>query len=69
MKAQLIKGAITLTDGSVSEFQITSDGNWFQWGAMTERLGKSMDVVEALAKAVINDDLLADEDDPEDSER
>ncbi|SIB67787.1 hypothetical protein [Mycobacteroides abscessus] len=67
MKAALIKGTIKLTDGSESEFQITSDGNWFQWGATTERLGESVDVVEALAKAAINDELLADE--PEDDER
>lgn len=68
MKTSLIKGTITLTDGSESEFQITSDGNWFQWGATTERLGESMDAVEAMTKAVVTDELLAGDDEPENDE-
>lgn len=43
-----IRGKIVLADGSTSEFAISEDYGWQQWGAVPERLGLSVPVVEAL---------------------
>lgn len=49
-----VTGKITLSDGSVSEFDIYADGGWQQWGATRERLGQTVDAVSAMAEAVID---------------
>ena len=46
-----IDGTITLEDGSTSSFSLSADG-WQQWGASTERLGRTVDVLEALELAL-----------------
>lgn len=42
-----IRGTIELADGSTSEFECAAEG-WQQWGADTERLGRTVDVLDAL---------------------
>lgn len=46
-----IEGTITLDDGSTSQFSIGSN-SWSQWGAPTERLGKTVDIIEAMAEGL-----------------
>ena len=46
-----IQGTIDI-DGSVSKFSISNTEAWFQWGADRERLCSSVPVVEALQKAL-----------------
>lgn len=49
-----IDGTITLADGTTSRFLFESEGNTYsepsyqQWGANTERLGRSQPIVAAL---------------------
>ncbi|HEX6685548.1 MAG TPA: hypothetical protein VF062_22425 [Candidatus Limnocylindrales bacterium] len=62
-KISRITGTITLTDGSTSEFSIATDGGWQQWGAEPFRLAETVDALEALTRALFEDDLLASEDD------
>ena len=67
-KVREIKGTITLADGSVSEFMIGRDGVWQQWGARQERLGESVEVIDALTLGLFDEGLMAssdDEDEPE----
>lgn len=67
-----IKGTITLTDGTTSEFQIVSvsgDPAWFQWGdASTERMSRTVDVLDAMQEAV-SGYLVDDRDDEDDDEQ
>jgi len=58
-KITLVKGVIETADGNYSEFTIATDGAWQQWGASTERLGHTTDAMEAMARALMEDDLLA----------
>ena len=59
-----VKGTITLADGTISEFLIGTDGNWQQWGAVTtERLGRTVDALDAMARALMEDCLLASDSD------
>lgn len=43
-----IEGTITLADGTTSKFIIGTDFGWQQWGADIERIGKTVDTMEAL---------------------
>ena len=63
MKASKVEGTITLADGTTSEFLIGVDGGWSQWGATRERLGQSVDVVEALKEGLFAEELLLSEED------
>ena len=47
-----VEGTITLEDGSISQVLLSEYG-YQQWGANTERLGRSQPIAEALAKAYI----------------
>jgi hypothetical protein len=67
-KVKEIRGTITLADGSTSEFSIGIDGGWQQWGATTERLGTSVDVVEAMTLGLFDEGMMASSDDTEDDE-
>lgn len=49
-----IKGTITLDD-ETSEFIISNNDNWYQWGASTKRLGKSVFIVERLHDELIKE--------------
>jgi len=49
-----ITGTITLADGSTSEFSVNNEYGWQQWGATTERLGRTVGIVEAMAEAVFD---------------
>lgn len=61
-KITLIKGVIETADGNYSEFTIATDGGWQQWGASKERLGHTVGAMEAMARALMEDDLLATDD-------
>lgn len=67
-KITLVKGVIETADGNYSEFTIATDGAWQQWGASTERLGHTTDAMEAMARALMEDDLLATDAAEEDEE-
>lgn len=62
-KISRITGTITLTDGTTSEFSIETDGGWQQWAAEPGRLGRTVDAMEALTRALFEDNLLASDDD------
>jgi hypothetical protein len=47
-----VQGAIRLADGSLSVFTIGLTGEWQQWGAYRERLGRTVDFMEALSNIV-----------------
>jgi hypothetical protein len=64
-RARIIKGTVTLADGSTSEFQIMPGGNASQWGADRERLGRSVDVLAALVRGLTEESLLVGENEPE----
>lgn len=57
-KVTEVKGQITLSDGSTSEFRIDEDGSWTQWNATRTRLGASVDTLAAMATALIEGDLV-----------
>jgi hypothetical protein len=65
-KAEYVKGTIRLLDGSESQFHITRDSLWQQWGEHTDRLGRSVDIVEAMSRALAEDDLIASSNDEDD---
>ena len=46
-----ITGTITLDDESESHFSIGEYG-WQQWGANTERLGRTVDILDAMTRAL-----------------
>jgi hypothetical protein len=60
-----ITGKITLSDGSETEFSITAEVGWQQWGNIPEKLGDTVDLMDALADAAC-DHGLADERDSDD---
>lgn len=62
-RAEKIEGTITLPDGSTSQFQISADYGWQQWGAVTERLYRSQSVVTALVNGLTEGEALANEED------
>lgn len=52
-----IEGTITLEDyepehDKTSKFSIASAGDWFQWGATTDRLCQTVNIVEAMQNAL-----------------
>ena len=68
-KVASITGAITLEDGTTSEFVIGTDYGWQQWGATQERLGESVAVLDAMVMGFQRDEVrfVSDYDpDPED---
>ena len=60
-RVQTIEGVVTLEDGSTSEFVIGEDGGWQQWGARRERLGETVKVLEEIATALLQGELLVSE--------
>lgn len=50
-----IRGTITLHDGSTSDFTVTSDRGYQQWGADVPRLGRTVLLMEAIEAALIED--------------
>jgi len=48
----MIEGKITLPDGSESEFTVSTDNGWQQWGADKPRLGETCALMDALSAAV-----------------
>ena len=57
-----ITGTITLPDGSASNFSIGKDGGWQQWGAHPERLGETVEVLEAMTNGLLEAGLMMSED-------
>ena len=54
LKSGAIKGSFTLTDRSMTQFEIDKNGNWFQWGNCTENLCITVAYVERLVEAQQN---------------
>jgi hypothetical protein len=44
----LIAGKVTLSDGSVTEFNIMPEYGWQQWGNYREQLVVTVDLMEAI---------------------
>lgn len=64
-----IEGTITTSDGATRSFTISADGVWQQWGAVTERLGDTVDVLESIARVLMEDGHLPLPEDEEDEGR
>lgn len=60
-----IRGAIVLADGSTSSFRIAADGDRTQWDAGRERLGRSVDVLQTIVDALVEEELLGVVEEPE----
>lgn len=56
-----IEGTVTLADGSVSHF-VKCDSGWLQWGANTERLGRTVPIMEALTSGLSDGEVVWEED-------
>jgi hypothetical protein len=59
-----IAGTIELSDGSTTEFAITPVG-WQQWGNIAEKLGPTVDLMEAFTEAASEHGLAEVEEDEE----
>lgn len=66
-RAMRIMGTITYK-GEDSAFSIEDDGGWQQWGASTERLGMTVEHMETIARALMEEGLLDPEDPDEDED-
>ena len=62
MKVRSIEGTITLEDGSMSHFILSDYYGWEQWGARTERLGATVDVMEALSLGLAEGEIPFEDD-------
>lgn len=61
-----IKGTVTLKDGTVSEFSIQAGYGWFQWGERSNRLSRTVPLMDALEQASL--EFLYDAEDPTQNE-
>ena len=68
IKIENITGMIHTTDGKTRSFTIGEDGGWQQWGASAEDLGNTVDALEAIARVLMEDDLIASVDDDHEEE-
>ena len=68
MKAQEIKGTITLTNGEVVQFNIFKDSGWQQWGNTREVHGEAVEILETMAQALGDEGLLVSDSDEEDDD-
>ena len=44
-------GKFFLSDGSETQFSIAPDLGWQQWGNITDKLGVTVDLIDALSEA------------------
>lgn len=51
-QVQYIEGKITMADGTVSEFSLSPDGTYGQWGLSTPLLGNRVAVIEAMREGL-----------------
>ncbi|XAO35589.1 hypothetical protein SEA_MORGANA_155 [Gordonia phage Morgana] len=56
-----VKGVITTSDGRAREFRIGTDGVWQQWGGERADHGNTVDAIDAMTAALIEDGHLASE--------
>lgn len=56
-----IEGTVTLEDGSTSMFMLYPEGDWYQWGAGQERLGESVELMDAMVRGLSDEGLLREE--------
>lgn len=49
---EVVRGKITLADGSKTKFMVLADGSWTQWGGTDKQLGDRVALVQAIAYAV-----------------
>jgi hypothetical protein len=47
-----LSGEVLLSDGRTTKFQVSPDTGFMQWGADTEHLGATVDLMEALSGAL-----------------
>lgn len=52
-----ITGTIEMADGSKRSFSIGTDFGWQQWGETQERLGNSVDTIEAMVKGLRDEEV------------
>lgn len=58
LKIAGIEGTITLTDGTTSQFYLSKDGEWQQWGNTKDNLGVGAEALEQIVNALYDEDLL-----------
>lgn len=49
-----ITGVITTVDGETRQFHILPETGWHQWGNATEKLGDTVDALEAMTEGVMD---------------
>lgn len=59
-----ITGEVITADGAKRKFSLSADYSWQQWGETTEKLGNTVDLIEALQRAA-SEFLVSDYDDNE----
>lgn len=60
-----IKGEITLSDGTISSFLLFDNNEYTQWGEVdTPRLGRTVDIIEAMAAGLTNAGIVLGEEAP-----
>lgn len=52
MGVKEIRGVFVHDDGTEAQWNITAQDGWNQWGNNTERLGSTVDLIEAISEAV-----------------
>jgi len=60
----IIEGTLDI-DGVTSRYSISNFESWFQWGASTDRLYESMDIVEAMQNKLNEEQPYYEEDNDE----
>ena len=63
-----IEGTLEFDDGTSHQFSLGPDGGWQQWGASQSEVGRSVDLLEALATAALLAGHLTEREDDEDVE-
>lgn len=58
LKIARIEGTITLTNGTTSQFYLSKNGEWQQWGNTTDNMGVVAEALEQIVYALHDEDLL-----------
>lgn len=65
---QQIEGTFEFDDGTSHQFSLGPDGGWQQWGASQSEVGRSVDLLDALATAARSAGHLTEREDDENEE-
>lgn len=60
LKIARIEGTITLTNGTTSQFCLSKNGEWQQWGNTTDNMRVGAEALEQIVNALYDEDLLSD---------